>query len=175
MYLWYPRSNNCFRWKETIEQRMRKVEESLRLGTNQQDGFSSTTPESQTSLAAVSDTNMEPNNPDSTSIYERPETASDVTLNLSCSLGSFPGSSIITLTFTEQEKQLDYKPDLISSCLITFEAAEEYFTIYQKSMERCIYQILAGGRLPGQHPSKIFTAHSRYLHRRFLLRRFSKP
>ncbi|KAE9362621.1 hypothetical protein N431DRAFT_490384 [Stipitochalara longipes BDJ] len=124
-------------WKEAIEQRMRQVEDTLRLGTNQRDDFTSLTPE------ATPNTNMDLANPEPTILNEKVETRSDVTLNLSCKLGSFPGSSIITLTFTEQEARSDYKPDLISCGIITLEAAEEYFSVYRKSMEPCIYQILA--------------------------------
>jgi hypothetical protein len=133
---------------------MRKLEESLRAHPNQQDRFLSSTPEAQTSQAVISDTNTERTSPEATSNYEGAESASDVTLNLSCSLGSFPGSSINTLPVTDQETQSDYKPDLISCGevlgpdlisrgLISLEAAEEYFAVYQKSMEPCIYQILA--------------------------------
>lgn len=60
------------------------------------------------------------------------------------SLGSFPASSsIITLAFTEHGTQSDYKPDLISRDLVSLETTEEYFAVYQKPMEPCIYQILA--------------------------------
>jgi hypothetical protein len=122
---------------------MRKLEESLRPRANQQDGFLSSAPEAQTSPTVVSDINIERTSPHARSNYEGAESASDVTLNLCCSLGSFPGSSIKTLPVTDQETQSDYKPDLISQGLISLEAAEEYFAAYQNSMEPCIYQILA--------------------------------
>jgi hypothetical protein len=129
---------------------MRKLEESLRTRPNQQDEFWSPTPEAQTSLTIVSDINIERTSPHASSNYEGAESASDVTLNLSCSLGSFPGSSIKTFPATDQETQSDYKPDLIScgeilgpdlisQGLISLEAAEEYFAVYRNSMEPCIY------------------------------------
>jgi hypothetical protein len=154
IYQWYQRSDCLLRWKENMEKRMRKLEESLRARPNQQDEFLSSTPEAQTSPTVVSDINIERTSPHASSNYEGAESSSDVTLNLSCSLGSFPGSSIKTLTLTEEETQPDYKPDLIScgeilgpdlisQGLISLEAAEEYFTVYRNSMEPCIYQILA--------------------------------
>jgi hypothetical protein len=119
---------------------MRKLEEKLLSRSNQQEILASLTPESQTSPVAFSETNTNTNLP---FFQGHSESASDVTLNLSCNLGSFPGSSIITLTFTEPDPQSSHNPDLISSGLITLEAAEEYFSIYQNRMEPCIYQILA--------------------------------
>ncbi len=122
---------------------MRKIEEALSLGTNQDNRFPTSTPGSQTSPPAVSNNNLEPIPKVSTVSSPRTENASDVTLNLSCSLGSFPGSSIISLTFTEHAMHSNHKPDLISNGLISLEAAEEYFSVYKRSMEPCIYQILA--------------------------------
>jgi hypothetical protein len=118
---------------------MRKLEEKVLSGANQQEVLATSTPESLTSPMVLSDINT--NSP--AFQQGQPESASDVTLNLSCSLGSFPGSSIITVTFTEPDPSPSHKPDLISSGLITLEAAEEYFSIYQKQMEPCVYQILA--------------------------------
>jgi hypothetical protein len=133
---------------------MRKLEESLRTRPNQQDGLLSSTSEAQMSPTLVSNTNAERTSPQAISNYEGAESASDLTLNLACSLGSFPGSSIKTIPATDQETQSDYKPDLIScgeilgpdlisQGLISLEAAEEYFEVYRNSMEPCIYQILA--------------------------------
>jgi hypothetical protein len=137
--MWQPRSDRQLRWKEGMEQRMRKLEEMLKLGTNQQDNSNpSFTSKPQASLSTVPDSNMEAANQESTS--EQRGDTSDVALNLSCNLGSFPGSSITTLTFSGTQSH--YKPDLISCGLISLEAAEEYFTVYRKSMEPCICQIL---------------------------------
>jgi len=135
---------------------MRKLEESLGAHPNQQDGLLSSTSEAQMFPTVVSDVNIERTSPHASSNYEGAESASDVdvTLNLSCSLGSFPGSSIKTVPATDQETQSDYKPDLISCGeilgpdlisrgLISLEAAEEYFAVYRNSMEPCIRRILA--------------------------------
>jgi len=90
---------------------------------------------------------MEPTSPDPINLdpktsYERAAVGSDVTLNLSCNLGSFPGSSIMTPTFTEQETRFDDSGDIIGCGLITLDAAEKYFAVYRKYMEPCVSQIL---------------------------------
>jgi hypothetical protein len=173
VHSWYPRSNNCFRWKETIEQGMKKVEETPRLGPNQQDGFPTSTPDSQTWPAAVSDGNREPTNPDSTSIYERAEIASDAMLNLSCILGCFSGSSIIALTFTEQENNLNIS--LIWSARSNLPCGSRKILHNLSKVHGALHMPdPSKGRLPGQHPSEVFPAHSCYLHCRFLLRRYNK-
>ncbi|CZR58310.1 uncharacterized protein PAC_08202 [Phialocephala subalpina] len=128
-------------WKEVMEKRLEKIEAALTLDRNHQHSSSASTPGSQAS-PAVSNSNIEPANNDPTSLLQA-EPASDVNLNLSCNLGSFPGSSIITLTFAENGTQSKPKPDLISSGIITLEAAETCFAVYQKSMEPCIPQVLA--------------------------------
>jgi hypothetical protein len=151
---WHPRSDCPLRWKENMEKRLKKLEESLRARPNQQDGFLSSTPETQTSPTVTSDINIERTGPHASSNYDGAESASDVTLNLSCSLGSFPGSSIKTIPATDQATQSDYKPDLINCGEIlgpdlirqglgSLESAEEYLAVYQYSVEPCIYQILA--------------------------------
>jgi len=137
---------NEVEWKDEMEQRMRNVEETLRFGMHQHDGFSSSGSESHVSPPEISDSNKDLRNLESQKailLNQRSENGGEVSLNLSCSLGSFPGSSIISLVFTEQGSHPDFKPDLISCGLISLEAAEEYFKVYQKSMEPCIFQILA--------------------------------
>jgi len=117
---------------------MKKLEEALKIGvTQQENSVSLFTLQPQASLPTIADCNMESANQESITSSERRENTSDVALNLSCNLGSFPGSS---LTFNGT--QSGYKPDLISCGLISLEAAEEYFTVYRKSMEPCICQIL---------------------------------
>ncbi|KUJ15173.1 uncharacterized protein LY89DRAFT_105896 [Mollisia scopiformis] len=128
-------------WKEEMEERLRKLEDALTLNTNHRDNLAiSTSAPYRTSPAP--DSPIELSNSVATLTTQASENTSDVTLNLSCSLGSFPGSSIISLTFTEQGTQSKNKPDLVSSGLVSLEAAEAYFTVYQKSMEPCTPQIL---------------------------------
>ncbi|RFU23914.1 hypothetical protein B7463_g12426, partial [Scytalidium lignicola] len=133
---------NDVEWKENMEQRLRKLEEACRQGTNQQDHFTPSISESQTSSSAVPQSNRDPSSPESTSLPQRSENSGEVSLNLSCNLGSFPGSSIVSLTFTENGAHSLYRPDLISSGLISLEAAEEYFKVYHKSMDTCVGRIL---------------------------------
>ncbi|PMD46818.1 hypothetical protein L207DRAFT_380313, partial [Hyaloscypha variabilis F] len=128
-------------WKEAIEQRLRQVEQTLSLGTNQRNGVTSLTPK-ETSYSNMEPTSPDPINLDPKTSYERAAVGSDVTLNLSCNLGSFPGSSIMTPTFTEQETRFDDSGDIIGCGLITLDAAEKYFAVYRKYMEPCVSQIL---------------------------------
>jgi hypothetical protein len=122
---------------------MSKFEEISRLGTGQQAHVVSSIAESQTSPPLVSNCGLEPSKSDSISLNQRAEISTEVNLNLSCNLGSFPGSSIVSLTFADRGTRSDYRPDLISSGLISLEEAEKYFKTYQRSMEPCICQILA--------------------------------
>lgn len=75
------------------------------------------------------------------SLDDVPETPSAITLNLSCSLGAFPASSleIENVTFS----QAGYKPDLISSGLISQESAEEFFKCYHKNLNPHLHHILS--------------------------------
>jgi hypothetical protein len=70
---------------------------------------------------------------------ELPDTPSDITLNLSCSLGAFPASSLENFTLG----QAGYKPDLISSGLISNESAEKHFKFYHENLNPYIYHILS--------------------------------
>lgn len=121
---------------------MRKVEEACKIA-NQQEDLTSSTLESQTTSSTNSPQNVDSSEHDNRSLYQASENKGNVTLNLSCGLGAFPGSSVISLTGTEYGAQPSRKPDLITHGIISLEAAEEYFTIYRKCMEPCLYQILA--------------------------------
>lgn len=129
-----------------MEGRLRKLEEALSLMTSQQQDVPSSTPAPQTPQPMVSNTSTDQPNPVSVSSNQRPDHTSDVALNLSCNLGSFPGSSIVTLA-NEHRTQFgslpNTQPDLVSRGLVSLEKAEEYFAIYRTSMEPCLYQILA--------------------------------
>lgn len=70
---------------------------------------------------------------------ELPDTPSDITLNLSCSLGAFPASSLENFTLS----QAGHKPDLISSRLISHERAEKHFKFYHENLNPYTYHILS--------------------------------
>ncbi|KAH8810625.1 hypothetical protein F5884DRAFT_853996 [Xylogone sp. PMI_703] len=134
-------------WKEGIEQRMKKLEDSCGIVVNQPDSQQNDLPASssdaQASPSAIIESNSELEEFKSDSLPPPPENTGEVSLNLSCHLGSFPGSSIVNLAFTEYGTQPLYKPDLISAGLVSLEAAEGYFKIYHKSMDSCVGRILA--------------------------------
>ena len=75
------------------------------------------------------------------SLDDVPDTPSAITLNLSCSLGAFPASSleIENVTFT----QAGYTPDWISSGLISQERAEEFFKYYHENLNPYLHHILS--------------------------------
>lgn len=125
-----------------MERRIQRLEENCRTCANPPSQFSPSIPDAQTSSPPVSESSKETSNPQSTTLYQRTENVGDVSLNLSCNLGSFPGSSIVSLAFSELGPQPLYKPDLISSGLISLEAAEDYFKTYHKYMDPCVNRVL---------------------------------
>lgn len=71
------------------------------------------------------------------------EDSNGSTLNLSCSLGAFPASSMSNLTSTGEEIHTAYRPDLISCGVISREIAEGYLDFYKQNLDPCIHHILA--------------------------------
>lgn len=71
-------------------------------------------------------------------------TPNTITLNLSCSLGAFPASSMIDLTFSGQQVvfQGQRRPDLISCGVISHQTAEALFTFYHEQLDHCVHYIL---------------------------------
>ena len=122
-----------------VEKRLRRIEQALQGGNPQRDTLPSPVPRALHSTPG----SVESSTPRLPSSLTQPETVSEVALNLSCRLGSFPGSSVANLSFTEPKVDSDHSPDLIASGLISIEEAEEYFTIYHESMEPCLHQIIS--------------------------------
>jgi hypothetical protein len=119
-----------FRWKEAMEKRMEEIEIALERDTYQSPRSNSV------------NTNWKRPEGTSTSLHG-PETPSEIALNLSCSLGAFPASSMTSLTFDDGESSAPrYRPDLISCGLISLEAAENHFSFYQRQLDPCIYHVL---------------------------------
>jgi len=122
---------------------MRAVEEALSRAADQRDRVVSQTQDHQGLPPIASGSTTEIMRPESAPLHQAPEAVGEVTLNLSCSLGSFPGSSITTLLFTENGGNSGHQPDLISYGLISLEAAEEYFAVYHQSRDPYIHHVLA--------------------------------
>lgn len=71
-----------------------------------------------------------------------PHNSQVVTLNLSCSLGAFPASSMINFSLTDPRGTSIQDRDLISRRLIPPEAAEDLFSFYKHNMDPFAYDIL---------------------------------
>ncbi|KAF9252319.1 hypothetical protein DTO013E5_1246 [Penicillium roqueforti] len=70
------------------------------------------------------------------------ETPETVTLNLSCSLGAFPASSIINLTLGNIGAAPGRNPDPVSCGYISQEIAEELFVFFKQNLDPCIHNTL---------------------------------
>lgn len=117
-------------WKEQMEDRMARLEAHI-LSTAVE---SSSQPPYQTYGQDTTRGNLGDNPADPSQI---------VTLNLSCSLGAFPASSMINFTLTDPRGTSRQCPDLLSNQLIPQESAESLFSFYKKNMDSFAYNILA--------------------------------
>ena len=72
-----------------------------------------------------------------------PSSAADTSLNLSCSLGAFPASSITGQPLSDAGQSSNTKPDLIARGLLPEEAGQELFEFYHDHLDRHIYNLLA--------------------------------
>lgn len=70
------------------------------------------------------------------------EPSSNVTLNLSCSLGAFPASSMISLTLTDIGGHPGQIADLVSCGLILHKEAEDFFAFYKQNLNPCIHHVI---------------------------------
>lgn len=66
-----------------------------------------------------------------------------VTLNLSCSLGAFPAASITDVTFANDPLDSTNRPDLISSNVITLNAANDFFEFYRQYLDPHMHYLLS--------------------------------
>ncbi|KGO70008.1 Transcription factor, fungi [Penicillium expansum] len=126
-------------WKEQLEDRISKLEESITQNTTQPLRIASgiVAPPQRLSFNSV-----ETDTPRVLSNSLHSEPSATVTLNLSCSLGAFPASSMITLTMGDIGANLGRNPDLISCGIISQAIAEELFTFYKQNLNPCIHNIL---------------------------------
>lgn len=130
---------NKFRWKEQLEDRISKLEESITQNTTQPLRIASgnVSPPQRLSFNSV-----ENDTPRVLSNSLHSEPSATVTLNLSCSLGGFPASSMITLTMGDIGANPGRNPDLVSCGIISQAIAEELFTFYKQNLNPCIHNIL---------------------------------
>lgn len=71
-----------------------------------------------------------------------PESSAIVTLNLSCSLGAFPASSMINLTLGDIGATSGRNPDPVSCGIISQRIAEILFVFYKQNLDPCIHNTL---------------------------------
>ncbi|PVI01027.1 hypothetical protein DM02DRAFT_591890 [Periconia macrospinosa] len=75
-------------------------------------------------------------------ILNGPDSPPDVTLNLSCSLGAFPGSSMTGQPSNDRGETRKTNIDLISRGCITETVARELFEYYHQNLDKYIYNLL---------------------------------
>ncbi|KAL4891208.1 hypothetical protein BDV59DRAFT_194421 [Aspergillus ambiguus] len=109
-------------WKESMEKRMENLEKSL--GTLHPRS-------SVSSNVELSDSHV-----------SRLAPSAPFTLNLSCSLGAFPASSILNVTLNA-DRGVHIGQDLISCRVISHDIAEGLFTFYQQKLDPCVHHIIA--------------------------------
>lgn len=75
----------------------------------------------------------------------KPTRTSDqnLALNLDCSLGSFPASSVEHLTAKDKGSYSNVNPDFISRGIISFSTAQEHFSFFQTNLNTYVYDILS--------------------------------
>lgn len=126
-----------------MEQRIDKIEQALLSSKSQTashpfaDATYAASPASLISRSAFGKARSE-----SAALHRASELPSMVTLNLSCSLGAFPASSMINVTLTDKTAHSGHRPDLISCGLISLDTAQTLFNFYQQHLDPCIHHIL---------------------------------
>ncbi|KAJ5601510.1 hypothetical protein N7510_011044 [Penicillium lagena] len=130
---------NDVSWKEKMEGRMGQLEQALRQSTNQP----STVPSFSVNSSGPSQGSAGLEADRSSIAPPTPWViSSNVTLNLSCSLGAFPASSMISLTLTDAGGHSGQTSDLVSCGLIPHNEAEDFFAFYKQNLNPCIHHIL---------------------------------
>jgi len=125
------------RWKEQMEERLNKLEQAL--------AKRSTPPDRED---AVHSQGGMPDPPDTIEVtlgtaVPQHQTEDTGGLNLSCSLGAFPASSMGTANGGDRSTISNFTPDLISCGVISLEAAEHKFAFYQRHLNPFVHDILA--------------------------------
>ena len=123
------------RWKETVEDRISKLEEAIKQNTTQS---SMITP---TNAAVFQPLDSRSDLPSTSLNSLSAQTSGSVTLNLSCSLGAFPASSM-SLTLGDFSANIGRNLDPLSCGIISQETAETLFTFYKNNLDPCIHHAL---------------------------------
>jgi hypothetical protein len=128
------------RWKEKMEGRMSRLEQSIIQSTNP-------SPRVTTGNAVLYQQPLSLDNGETERVniqpYPRSGINSDmVTLNLSCSLGAFPASSMVSLALSDMTTSAGRTPDPISRGLLSQDTAENMLVYYKKNLDPCVHHIL---------------------------------
>ena len=128
------------RWKEQVEDRISRLEQSIKQNTTQPSRIAwGNAPPAQPFSYNSSETDTPTMLPNPL----HPEPSAIVTLNLSCSLGAFPASSMINLTLGDIGTTPGRNPDPVSCGIISQRIAEILFVFYKQNLDPCIHNILA--------------------------------
>lgn len=125
-------------WKDDVERRLELLESSI--AQRPTDASPNTLSANTRGLRQILRTGRA--NSNAITLPQSPETPGSFKLNLSCSLGAFPASSMISLTVTDEGSRMTSRPDLISCGLISPRAAEDLFSFYQQHLDPCIHNML---------------------------------
>ena len=125
------------RWKETIERRIEQIEKSIT-------GNSSPNARDLTSFHVPAITNGAETSSQSLadSTPTRSETSQDAVLNLSCSLGAFPASSLNNAILNDQDVASPDTSNLYTSTLGSQKTLEKHFAFYRNNLDPYIYHLL---------------------------------
>ncbi|KAJ6438795.1 hypothetical protein O9K51_08196 [Purpureocillium lavendulum] len=130
-------------WKESMEERLSRLERFLPVPTSSSSARPALPSQAhhQPSPASVKDTALDPDrSPDASDSAQSPQTT---TLNLSCSLGAFPASSMTNNSVSRAAASV-HRFDFISQQLVPLEVAEFLFAFYQRNLDHYVHNILAG-------------------------------
>ncbi|KAJ6019582.1 hypothetical protein N7522_001649 [Penicillium canescens] len=126
-------------WKEKMEGRMSRLEQSIIQSTNQPPRITAGNAAPWQQPLSIDNAETErvniQTNPQNNNI------SGTITLNLSCSLGAFPASSMVSLTPSDMTNS-GQTPDPISREIISQETAENMFAYYKRTLDPCIHHIL---------------------------------
>ena len=121
------------RWKEKTEQRLQELETALDPSVGQKTFNGTVAP----SFARTIGHRL-----GSLSTAEHSTNDETRTLNVTGSLGAFPGSSLSDCTPTNDDAGSACLPDLISCRIVTVDAANTYFNFYREHLNPLIHHLL---------------------------------
>ena len=117
-------------WKEVIEQRLDRLEESAQHEPRQKAPNGNDTPTVDNDDMALD------------TVQLTPIDSSTTTVNLSCSRGAFPASALTHLPRSNESGYSGEKLDVIESGLLSIEAAEQCFAYFQEQLNPFLHYLV---------------------------------